>query len=112
MPLTKDLSDGCKKTDGPTGRPLYPIPAAVRVRRQFPFLLRGLPRRRVVVLTEQIGGCAAICGLRRRAEARRCFGAFLLRIPGPQREEVPGGDIFSTAVRQGLQDDRGMNFLN
>ena len=62
--------------------------------------------------TEQIGGCAAICGLRRRAEARRCFGAFLLRIPGPQREEVPGGDIFSTAVRQGLQDDRGMNFLN
>ena len=55
-----------RRTDRRTrGRPLYPIPAAVRLRRQFPslrFLLRGLARRRVVVPTEQIGGCSAICG--------------------------------------------------
>ena len=55
-----------RRTDRRTrGRPLYPIPAAVRLRRQFPFLLRGLPRRRVVATTEQIGGCAAICGILR-----------------------------------------------
>ena len=63
MPLTTDSSGGCKKTDAM--RPLYSVLAAVRLRRQFPFLLRGLPRRRVVATTEQIGGCAAICGILR-----------------------------------------------
>ena len=92
MPLTTDSSGGCKKTDAT--RPLYSVLAAVRLRRQFPFLLRGLPRRRVVATTEQIGGCAAICGILRdgkgeaHAEAAcRYFSAFLLRMPGPQREE-------------------------